>query len=324
MNRNMYGKLFAIIMLICSITSCRKPVPVPTPPDYTDSTQWYIIDRKADADLFYIISTETGDYNVSKKVVRHYADTYDERLRTPMRGEMEGVAKLLSGNLNYFSPYYRQCTMESFTADSLVNERIPLAMEDVRKAFDHYMKHLNNGRPFILAGFSQGAIAVVELLKHMDAESRSRMVAAYVIGWKVTGEDIAAAPQIRAAQDSADIGVTICYNTVRANGDAIPLISEGNIMAINPVSWSTSGEPARMVSPLSGDTLTLTLDTLSRLLILDGYTGNDYMLPLIGREGNYHRLEISLYSDCLRRNMALRARRHHSLSDTINSKHDNN
>ena len=75
---------------------------------------------------------------------------------------------------------------------------------------------------------------------------------------------------------------------------------------------------------LSGDTLTLTLDTLSRLLILDGYTGNDYMLPLIGREGNYHRLEISLYSDCLRRNMALRASRHRSLSDTFNSKHDNN
>ncbi|MBR5665027.1 MAG: hypothetical protein IKX13_04680, partial [Bacteroidales bacterium] len=128
----------------------------------------------------------------------------------------------------------------------------------------------------------------------------------------------------RAAKDSADIGVTICYNTVRANGDAIPLISEGNIMVINPVSWSISGEPARMVSPLSGDTLTLTLDTLSRLLILGGYTGNDYMLPLIGREGNYHRLEISLYSDCLRRNMALRASRYRSLSDTINSQHDNN
>ena len=61
------------------------------------------------------------------------------------------------------------------------------------------------------------------------------------------------------------------------------------------------------VDPRYGDTLTVTLDTTTLLLHIDGYHRDDYMLPLIGREGNYHCLEISLFRDCLRRNISLRA-----------------
>ena len=38
---------------------------VPAQPDYADSTQWYITQRDAPVDLFYITSTETGDYALS-------------------------------------------------------------------------------------------------------------------------------------------------------------------------------------------------------------------------------------------------------------------
>ena len=64
-----------------------------------------------------------------------------------------------------------------------------------------------------------------------------------------------------------------------------------------------------LIDPRYGDTLTVTLDTTSLLLHIDGYTRNDYMLPLVGCEGNYHCLEISLFCDCLRCNIALRANR---------------
>ena len=57
-----------------------------------------------------------------------------------------------------------------------------------------------------------------------------------------------------------------------------------------------------------GDTLTVALDTASLLLCVDGYSRNDYMLPLIGCDGNYHCLDITLYAESLRRNMALRTR----------------
>lgn len=286
---------------------CRKTENLPPAPNYADNTQWYIRQRNAPVDVFYIISTETGDYTSANGLPCHYADTRDDIIRAAMRAEMAGVDTLLCGGLNYFSPFYRQCSLESFTSDSLAQARFAYAMKDVSRAFKHYIKHFNHGRPFILMGFSQGAMAVIELLKQMPDSVYSRMVAAYVLGWRVTDSDLAQSAHIVAAKDSNDLGVTICYNSVRDNSCAIPLISHGNRIAINPANWRTDATPATLLSHISPDTLTITLDTISKLLIVSGYTPSDYILPLIGRKGNYHRLEISLYSEMLKRNIALRA-----------------
>lgn len=291
--------LYLSLVLAAALAACSpKGETIPEVPDYADSSQWYIADRGAAVDVFYVVSTECSDYGNY-----HYADTRNDSIRTLLYGEMVGVDQLLAGELNYYSPYYRQVTMETYIADSLIDARMPLAYGDVRKAFDYYLEHYNQGRPFILAGFSQGAMAVVDLLNKMDDSTYSRLVAAYVIGYRVTDTNA----HIRPAQDSADLGVTICYNSVRDNSCAVPQLSDGNLMAINPVSWSTGAAPATLVDPRYGDTLTVTLDTTSLLLHIDGYMRNDYMLPLIGCEGNYHCLEISLFSDVLRRNIALRA-----------------
>ena len=302
------------IIAICSVlAACHSPKhseAIPPEPYYGDTSQWYVVDRGGAADIFYVISTETGDYRLPDGTVRHYADTYDSSLRQLMLGEMVGVDQLLSGDLNFYSPYYRQCTMETFTADSLIADRLPLSMRDVRHAFLHYLDHYNNGRPIILAGFSQGAMAVVELLQLMEIlwtdTTCYPLVAAYVIGYKVTAADMYGFHNIVPARDSADFGVTVCYNTVRDNGCEIPLLSKGNRMAINPVNWCTDATPAKFTDPRNGDLLTATLDTATLLLHLDGYHRDDYMLPLIGVEGNYHCLEISLFRDYLRRNIQLR------------------
>ena len=60
---------------------------------------------------------------------------------------------------------------------------------------------------------------------------------------------------------------------------------------------------------VKGDTLTVCLDTASLLLCVDGYTRDDYLLPLIGCDGNYHCLDITIYREALQHNMALRAAR---------------
>lgn len=299
--------IVGIVLLGFAVTGCRgKGDVIPLKPNYGDTSQWYIVNKGAEVDMFYIISTETDDYKRMGSTF-HYADTRDDKLRYMMAQEMIGVNKLLAGELNYFSPYYRQVTMETFTSDSLIDARMPLAYGDVREAFNYYLEHYNNGRPFILAGFSQGAMAVVDLLKEMDDETYSRLVAAYAIGYKVTEDDVATSSHIRPAKDSADLGATICYNSVRDNSCAVPVLSKDNCMAINPVNWRTDATPAMLIDPRYGDTLTVALDTTTLLLLVKGYTRDDYMLPLIGCEGNYHCLEISLYSDCLRENIKTRA-----------------
>ena len=311
MNRPIISTIALLMLVFSCQTKKTQSDPIPAEPDYQDSTQWYIHDRQAEADVFYIISTETGDYELPNGGTCHYADTYADSLRMPLYGEMLGVDTLVSGHLNYYSPYYRQCSLQSFESDSLRTARMPLALGDVRKAFQYYLGHKNHGRPFILAGFSQGAHLMMGLLKEMDDETFSRMIAAYAIGITIpdTGRHIVP------AKSADDTGVTICYNSVRDTSCTMRGWTR-SCMAINPVNWRTDDTPATLItepSPLlpvteqKKDTMTIHLDTASGLLMVEGFTAKDYVLPLLGVEGNYHSREIWLYRDQLRDNMELRA-----------------
>lgn len=312
---NTFKKVGVSIVAVLFALSLHASDVLPAMPDYSDSTQWYVQDRHAPADIFYIISTESGDYLTPDGKMCHYADTYNDSVRVALTGEMVGVDRLLSGELNYYSPYYRQCTLQTFTADSLVAERLPLALNDVSRAFNYYLKHENQGRPFVLAGYSQGAMAVLQLLQEMDSTTFDRMIAAYVIGANIPQDLLDSCPRIVPAIGADDTGVTICYNSVRDTSCVMHLIGDDNVVAINPVNWCTDDTPASLVTEPSpfkpeaeqkSDNLTVRLDPATHLLLVDGFTGTDYVLPLIGKEGNYHSREIWLYRHQLRENIALR------------------
>lgn len=271
--------------------------PLPQPPVYSDSTQWYTVWKDGVADLFYIISTETSDYLLNGDTC-HYANTYDRKSCPRMLVEMRAVDSLFGGKVNYFSPYYRQATMQSWVTEELALSRLPVPLSDVRRSWDYYLRHMNQGRPFILAGFSQGAHAMTDLMRSMPDSIARRMVAAYSIGYKVTQGDIDTCRHIRGAEGATDLGVTICYNSVRAPECAIPIVSGGNVLCINPVNWRTD-----TVSACFGDSLTARCDPESHLVIVSGYRQKS-LLPIIGREGNYHDLELKFYYPYIRQNMA--------------------
>ena len=291
-----------IWVMLAAVTACAPKEVIPAEPDYALPSSWYITDRGSDVDLFYISSTETIDFQVRKKVL-HYASAADSESCPGIRMEMQGVDQILSGDLNFFSPFYRQVTMETYADTTLISKRFPVAMGDVRRAFKYYVEELSDGRPFVLAGFSQGAEALVELLKELPDSLQERLVAAYVIGWKITEEDLASSTAIRPAQGADDTGVTICYNSVEDPEDASPLLSEGNLVAINPVNWCTDATPAVLF-----DTLTVTLDPETKLLLVDGFEGTGYAPKPYFKDGCYHTLEIRWYGDCLKENIAERCR----------------
>jgi len=309
----------AVCLLFAQCRSIHHEMPrvielLPNEPQYADTSLWYHTDRGSQADIFYIISTETGDYTLDDGSTCHYADTYNDSTREPMHSEMMGVDRLIGGQLNFYSPYYRQCSLQTFASDSLVQARLPIAAHDVKRSFKYYLEHMNGGRPFVLAGFSQGAMIMLDLIKEMDNETCKKMIAAYAIGIPITGDDVKHNPHILPARGADDTGVTICYNSVRDAACALPGWQHSDV-AINPVNWRTDATAATLItepSPLipldqqHKDTLTVTLDTASGLLLVKGYTGNDYILPLIGKEGNYHSREIWLYRDHLRDNIARR------------------
>ena len=283
-------------------------------PDYSDSNYWYIAKHTQEtdeggADIFYVCSTETTDRVNAEGDTVHFADIDSPADRAALYGEMHGVDSLLCPpNCDFYSPYYRQATIEGLLRDTAqFIERSRKATEDIKKAFDYYMRHLNNGRRFVLAGYSQGGFAVVELLKGLTAEQARQMVAAYIIGYQVTEEDLRY-PFIRAAQSASDTGVTICYNSVAGTDGAADILSGKTAIGINPANWQTDGTAATYIYDFGGacDTLTARLDTLTHLTVIEGYRSACPLIPFVGKEGNYHCLEIPLYYRSLRENINLR------------------
>lgn len=279
--------------------------PIPEAPDYADASQWYISDRGGEADIFYIISTETGDHLMGGDTC-HLADTYKESQRKRMLKEMHAVDSFYSGRLNYYSPYYRQVTIQSWLTPEKAFRRLLVSTSDVMRSWQYYLEHYNQGRPFILAGYSQGAYATMDILKSMPDSIYRRMVAAYVIGYKMTSEDIDSFPCIKLAQGATDTGVTVTFNSVRTPNDAHYII-KGTVACINPVNWHTDSVPAEFVfqTRKGSDTLTVCCDPVAKHLVVKGWK-KETIMPILGIPGCYHHMELKFYYRHIRKNIANR------------------
>lgn len=205
------------------------------------------------------------------------------------------------------SPHYRHITLNTWATlneDTIAHRYFSVSFRNIQAAFAHFLRVYNQGRPFILAGFRQGGKSVVELLKRLTPAERQRLVAAYVLGHKVTPDDVKQAPWTRPVQDSTDTGVTICYNIVSSVRYIKPIVSAPNVMCINPVNWRTDSTPARL-----HDTLTATLDPTHQVLVLHGFDSSQLPNILnVLNVGDYHGVEPWLYSECLKKNIWQRIR----------------
>jgi len=315
--------MIAVILSICgtaAFASCTanddnpsgqkvESLYIPQAPDYSDPTMWITEDGDADgtgADVFYVVSTWEDDWTTADGKVCHYADVWNPEHRAHMADlEMKKVAAYMSPGNRFFAPFYRHTTIQAFMTNSedTVYQRTHLSMEDVRTAFDLFQAQRDQSRPLIIAGFSQGGLAVVELLKHIDDETYSQLAAAYVLGYKVTKADMAACSHIRPAEGETDTGVTICYNTVKDVKYVLPLIS-GSDICINPVNWRTDATPATL-----HDTITITVSPEHHVLVASNYSASEYP-PFRGflNVGDIHSCEPWLYSECLAKNIKVRAK----------------
>jgi len=314
------AKVFLLGICAFSLTNCfnghvRKALDanasvayVPEAPDYDDSIMWITADgdqQGTGADVFYVVSTWEEDWMTADSIVCHYADVWNPKHRERMAIEMNKAAGYMSPGNRFYAPFYRHTTIDAFmmeSEDSALN-RARMAMDDVCTAFDHFQTQRDQSRPLIIAGFSQGGMAVVELLKHMSDEDYGQLAAAYVLGYKVTPEDTLQTKHIKAAQGADDTGVTICYNTVKDVKYINPIIA-ASCIGINPVNWRTDATPATLL-----DTITVTLEPERHVLVVSGYSGSEYHpYKNFLNVGDIHSCEPWLYSECLQKNMALRAK----------------
>ena len=291
---------------------------IPLPPDYNDPNMWTIRDNDQEgtgADVFYVVSTWEQDWMTNDSTICHYADVHNPVHRQRMGIEINGVADYMAPGNRFFAPFYRHMTIDGWITqnEDTIHRRTRISMGDVCNAFDHFIQQRDPSRPLIIAGFSQGGQAVVELLKHMSDSTYQQLAAAYVMGFKVTPEDTALCSHIKPAQGESDTGVTICYNTVKDVKYVKPVVS-ATCFGINPVNWRTDETPA-----LLHDTVTVSLSPSHHVLVVSGYSGSEYK-PFRNfiNVGDIHSCEPWLYKECLQRNFHVRAqawrKTHQSLS----------
>ncbi len=300
--------LIAIALIGCNPNEPQNPdTPKMDVTDYAQTNAWFQTGKAINPDLldvFYLIPTAGQDWVDANGATHHILDINNPEHRATMEMRYNIAAPIFGDSANLFSPYYQQITLEVWAGgpDS-INKYYPIAFADVKASFDYYMEHWNNGRDFILAGFSQGAKGVKELMKVMTEEQYARMKAAYVIGFPILQEDLDATDRFKPAQGADDLGVTISYNSVDDEA-GIGNIFRHSKMIINPANWSTGTEVAQV-----NDTVTNYINKEHMMLFVDGVDPNTVFQPAMAMlfpKGNYHLLELPLYAPYLRENVKVR------------------
>jgi len=111
---------------------------------------------------------------------------------------------------------------------------------DVYAALDYFFEHYNNGRPFILAGLSQGGYCLQIILSEymkLHPEIYSRMVACYAIGVSFYPDYLNDNPHIKMASNECDYNVCISWNTEAPGASMDSMILKENQYCINPLNW---------------------------------------------------------------------------------------
>ena len=258
--------LFLILPVIV-ISSCAvypkgefNPQVVPSPPDFSDLGNWAAHPDKADpadrtpADSILSVQSESGvDVLFFHPTTLFGKKRYGAVWNADVRNEYvnkrtdDGSAlfqgSIFNGTGRVFMPRYRQAHLDVFfrkSGSESAKKALQLAYTDISNAFDYYLEHWNGGRPFIIAGHSQGALHAMTLIKNRidGTPLKSQLIAAYIVGWPVHHDYFTGFKPCETPEQ------TDCYCTWRTwnreyvlkNGNNEKLIP--GIVCTNPILWT--------------------------------------------------------------------------------------
>jgi hypothetical protein len=322
--------------------------PAPLAPDYSLTASWGALpdredaadvvpngavqDRQATAevDVFFVHPTTffgTAGWNQSLD------DTSTNQLTDMF--VLRGQASVFNGCCRIYAPRYRQATIFSFMDGSGSGKAaLQLAYEDVERAFDYYIEHYNQGRPFILASHSQGSVHVRTLLERRITGTalRERLVAAYPIGFGINREEMAkAVPDVPVCESAEQIGCVVTWNAVGPK--AQPWGDPRKNICVNPLTWRADGAAAEASLNLGGvaypgtfegtladvkgvpedfiaakpvlETAVADAQCVDGMLLVKEIHSKNYAARPMGRD-NYHIYDYNLFHMNLRRNVEQR------------------
>jgi len=282
--------------------------------DTSDSIPSFLKNKKVEkkADVFFIHptsyfgETDTSSWNA-------WLSSAEVNMETDYRSILF-QASVFNGSCRVFAPRYRQANMEAFykMGTPEATAAFDLAYNDVKTAFQYYLKNENKGRPIIIASHSQGTLHAIRLLQELfDGKPlQKQLVCAYIPGYQIKKEDF---KDISASEKPEQTG---CFAGWRSyvKGEMPKKVEpeKGNSICVNPLTWSTSTEWASPAihkgimldfESIIPNTLTAGIESVTKVLWVD--------IPLqvlenLDYKKDLHIYDISLFWMNIRENIKLR------------------
>jgi hypothetical protein len=283
------------------------------PLDYGKDASWsYLPTQPAKAfDVFFV---HPSTYDTKKYGL--IAPITDKKIKKRSDDAVAAQASVFKDKCNIYAPRYRQMSIAALGMSEVERASYLAVVEsDVLAAFEYYLKHYNNGRPYFLASHSQGSNVLLFLLKkHRDLVRNDQLVAAYLIGWTFTDDDL---KEIRLplAITPTQLGGLITWNTIGKGGKSPTLLPGAN--CVNPLIWTntTKDQPASLnlgaVIGLNDGTIAKIEHFTSARINQDG--GLEIPTPSIEDKldmgmgkANYHRYDYAFFYRNLVENVGVR------------------
>lgn len=253
-------KLRLALAVLAGLGAAPAVAQVPAP-DYAEARYWSTVASLPEGvvatkglrgvDVLWIHPTTTRsptDYN---------HDPLDPAvLKWTEESAVQRQASAFSACCRVFAPRYRAATTKALADPANREKAFALAYSDVERAFDWYMAHENKGRPFIIAGHSQGGAHTTSLLEKRvkGTKLQDRMVAAYVIGINLMEGDLS--PRLAGipfCNTPAQTGCFVQWNAVLAGSDNGPMLKSYRGIFVAQNGGKDGGKPL-CVNPVTFDT----------------------------------------------------------------------
>ncbi|MBI9077507.1 MAG: DUF3089 domain-containing protein [Desulfatibacillum sp.] len=227
-------------VLLSSASYAMSPidsVAAPAAPDFTAPEGWLVkpTSLTAPVDVFFVYPTVL--FNDTDWVM----DPASPAMRAAAQTSLDTQSVVFEGQANIYAPMYRQVNLAVLSLPA--KDAAPLQQlghDDIWRAFTHYLKYENNGRPFFFAGHSQGSMILANLmLEHWGSTgAEDRLIAALLLGWSLTPADLEAHPAIVMCSTAVSTGCVISYNTMSSGKQSVAPTLVPGALVVNPLSWT--------------------------------------------------------------------------------------
>jgi hypothetical protein len=197
------------------------------------------------ANVFFIHPTTYTQKGAYENAWNASVDNIELNQKTD-KGTILFQASCFNEQSNIYAPRYRQAHLQSFYTNLPEGKAaLDTAYNDIKTAFEYFLKYENKGMPIIIASHSQGTVHAGRLLKEYFEKKplQKNLVAAYIIGMPVVKEYFNAIPPCSVSNAT---GCFVSWRTFLEGYGDIPykrIGSPENVYVVNPISWTMDSMP---------------------------------------------------------------------------------